>query len=408
VVLLKDGVLFRGSVVEQRPGDSILLRTSSGALLMIPIADVWAFVKRKQVVGGEPAPAVDTDTEPLRIRLQIELASRPLALAGGSGASEAGGGGNGGSESTLEEEIDTLERERDDADHRAQDEERSSERQALETLDKDISGLLDRLLADLQECGRQGGIGQADSPFQPVTYQPASTAEATPVGELASRFTGLLDGMLDQTFTRIPTDEVIAAFDQRAKDSWALQKLLLVPGRQASWLDLDRIRTLAARLPAEERQRLYQINQRRDGLKGALLNAIPFTMAGSWSQGDTPTGSLGVGLFLASFVVDYLAMAFGNPTAVQTPRGWVQLWNDPASLVFWAGPACYVATYAFGIILPPVRANSWNTALAKALRVEKTMQQKPAKARPGFPTVAVVPGSREEPRLEVHLLSLRY
>jgi hypothetical protein len=410
VVLLKDGVLFRGSVVEQRPGDSIVLRTSSSSLLTIPIADVWAFVKRKQVVGTAPAPAlaVDTKTEPLRIRLQIEIGKKPIAMQGVVASGARGGGETGGSASSLEEETTTLERERDKADHRAKDEERNSERQALETLDKDITGLLDRLLADLQECGRQGGVGKAGSPFRPATYQPASTAEATPVAELASRYTGLLHGVVDRAVAKIPTDEVIAARERQVEDCRAVQTQLTT-ARSSGRVELNRIRTLAARLPAEERQRLYEINQRRDGLKGALLNTIPFAMAGSWSQGDNPTGRLGSILFLASGVIDLAMIAFNyNPTAVSTPWGWTEMWNDPVNPIFWVGPACYAASYAVGIILPPVRANTWNTALAKALQVDKTVQREPAAARVGFPPVAVAPGSREEPRLEVHLLSLRY
>jgi hypothetical protein len=412
VLLLKDGVLFRGSVEEQRPGDSVDLRTSTGALLRIPVEDVWAFVKRKQVVGvaSAPAPAVDTETEPLRIRLQIEIASRPLAQVAGAGALEAGESGETGeSESTLEEEIDTLERERDNADHQALDEERDSERRDLQTLDEDISDLLDQLLADLQECGQQGGVGQADSAPRLVAYKPSAVAEASTAAGFASQYTDLLGGMVDKTLEKIPTDAVITTLARQAEDSRALQNLLFVPSRLARRLELDRIRVLASRLPIEERQRLYEMNQRRDALKGALLNAIPFTFAGSWSQGDSLSGGLGIAVFVASVAVDItMAVQFANPTAIQTPWGWATLQHDPATWNFWVAPACYLATYAVGIIMPPLRANEWNEALAKALDVDKSPPTKAPQPRAGTPPVALVPGPRGEPRLEVQLLSLRY
>jgi hypothetical protein len=411
VVMLKDGVLFRGTVVEQRPGESVDLRTSAGALLRIPVDDVWAFVKRKQVAGvaSAAAPAVDKELEPLRIRLQIQLASRQLATTGGPASAGAGGSRAGGSGSTLEEEIDTLEQERDNADYRARDEERDSERQAIETLDKDISDLLDKLLADLQECGRQGGVGQAGSAPLLVVYQPSFVAEAATAADIASRYTSLLGGMVDATLDRIPTDEVVAALDRRAKDSRSLQRLLRGPSQLPRRLELDRIRPLVARLPVEERQRLYHMNKSKDAQKTALLNLIPFTFAGSWSAGDALTGGIGFGMLAASFFIDYVMFSINaSPTVVQTASGWEYLRIDPATWNFWLAPACYAATYAFGFIMPPLRANAWNTALAKALDVDKVPRQKPATARAGPPPVALVPGSHGEPRLEVRMLSLRY
>jgi hypothetical protein len=411
VVLLKDGVLFRGSVVEQRPGDSVDLETSTGSLLKIPIDDVWAFVKRKQVVGAPPSPAstVDVETESLRIRLQIELTGGSLAVREFGGFGGGGEREGGGSESALEEEIETLERERDESDHRAKDEERRTERETLQTLGREVSELLEQLLGDLKECSGQGGVGQSGSLVQRVSYQPLSVSEEAPVGGLASPFGERVNGMVDQTLAKIPTDEVIAARAQQAEDSKSLQQLLVVPGWRISRLDLDRIQQLVDRLPVDERQRLYEINQRTDGGKGALLNAIPFTFTGSWSQGDSPAGILGGSLFLASLTVDSLAtFAFGNRMTLQTPWGWIELYNDPASLLFWAGPACYLATYAIGIALPPLRENAWNSALAKALRVDNSPPPKAPKPRAGPPPVALVPGSHGEPRLEVRLLSLRY
>jgi hypothetical protein len=411
VVLLKDGVLFRGSVEEQRPGDWIDLRTSAGALLRIPIDDVWAFVKRKQVVGAVPAPAaaVDTETEPLRIRLQIELTGGPLVAQGLGGSDGGGEGASGGSGSALEEDIDILERERDESDHRTKDEERRTERQTLQTLGTEVSELLEKLLADLQECQGQGGVGQAVGPFQHVSYQPSLVAEAAPAEGLGSPLRELLRGMIDRTLAKIPTDEVIAAREMQVEYSQALQKLLLAPGLRISRLDLDEIRALADRIPAAKRQRLYEEYQRRDGRTGALLNAIPFTFAGSWSQGDSTAGILGYSLFIASIALDCLATyAFGDPAIVPTPWGWVEAPNDPASVMFWVGPACYVATYAIGIALPSLRANAWNTTLAKALHVDKTSPRNAPQARAGIPLTTLVPGPRGVPRLEVNFLSLRF
>jgi hypothetical protein len=241
-----------------------------------------------------------------------------------------------------------------------------------------------------------------------VSYQPVKAGDTEPVRDVTARLTKQLGEIVDRTLAKIPNNETIVARQQQADDSRTLQGLLST-GRQAGRLDLGRVSPLVDRLPSEERQRLFEVNQRRDALSGALLNLVPFLYAGSWSQGDTSSALLGHLVFAAAGAVD-LALLFTSsvPTPVETPWGWTEMWNDPSGWVFWVGPACYLAAYVVGIVLPPLRAGSWNASLAEALRLGRREQHSSSEPTIGLPSVALLPDANGRPRVAVKLLSLEY
>lgn len=401
--LLMDGVVFRGTIVEQRPGESIVLRTGNGALLHIPMGDIWKLAKQKQVAGAPPKlPAsVDAETEPMKIRLQIELAGRKLEEL-------AGGGGEGRKEDagTLRQDLQALERERDRADLASVDERRAVERREIEAVDHEVGQLVGELVEGLERCEQS----QASLAIRRVSLATNAGMEEMTGVELASRLKTKVGEVAHRTIEKLPTDAEISARKTEAERVLALQGLLS-SGKWTTVVGRIWAGSLAEKLPLEERQWLYESHMRRDRISGAALNAFPLLMLGSWAQGDWGAallvylGNLALGIWYG--VQPNLSP---NLSVVETPWGFATLWEDPAGFLFWVPLLTDAAIYAFGIWKPVLYADCRNKRLADMLGVDFKQTQGKGQAKVSFdpPGIALSPDGRGGLRLGVNLLSARY
>lgn len=459
VVLLKEGVMFRGTIVEQRPGVNIVLQTENDLQLSFPTGDIWKILKEKRIAGKvveEDEKRSRNERERLKISLQIELVRDEIRK---QEEQQRSSGEQAGTE--LEGEIDRLKEQMEDLEEAEEQIEvesvtdrRIEEREGLEELEAEIEELLEELTEMLEQCG-QGTEGEQSASAWPNGNPPEQLSaldcdsfripERKPfrlvvlagiADEVSAELYGdssddsiqlIADGGSDEQLSEQLNDSVAEIVDRTIYKIPTQEQIDTLSALQASYASLvdvlgsrewkrlfkgSYVRGLAEPLPVEDRVFLYETNRQKGAVLGALLNIIPVVYLGSWVQGDI-WGAL-IGIAQTSMCVSAAAGLIMQDAVNQgytDPFATGYLFGD-TGLLFWAGTGLIAASYAFGFIEPFWYVKRINTRLKDRLLLDeetiRKVKREERRAALNPPALKLVPGRDEDLAVQLDLVSLSY
>jgi hypothetical protein len=457
VVLLKDGVMFRGTIVEQRPAVSMVLQTENDVLLIFATDEIWKILKVKRI-AGRPVERTEkqsrAERERLKIALQIELVKDRIReqeeqkkTAGDESVLE-------GEIDSLKEQMQTLQQVEEQIEYDVLEDRRSEEREKLEELEREIEELLKELVEMLDQCdersedqqsARHGETRQLLSGFPGLqgdsftvpeikhlqvyvlTGFAGDTASVEVIGlpadsaqlvaqrqsdeELSEQLGGAVNEIVEQTIYKIPTQEEI---DALAEMQQAYATLTDVLGSSRWKLSSSRrvVMNLAEEVSVEDRVFLYETHKRKDAWFGMALNIIPAVYIGSWAQGDgfgALLGTLQTALCVAAGVGLISADSFQKGYTSPFEPGYFP--GDVGTL-FWAAVGVAAASYSFGFIEPFWYVHRWNTRLESRLLLDETVireeKRESRKTALNPPALRIRPGRDNDIAVQLDLVSLSY
>jgi hypothetical protein len=357
VVLLKEGVIFRGLIVEQVPKVSMTLQADNGVRLVFTMDEIWKIGRDRQFSVQTPKegePAESRDVTALRLQLQLQIASGKLA--GGEAEKphrEEGGEGAG----DLEEEVEKLKEEIAGIEDEQQEESRAQADQKATDLQEVVGDLLsqvDQLLgqADLDEAARRE-IEDLKSQLQSMCSAYLSSSQE-------ARAHSSLEACQQEQ----------AALEAR-NDAGDISALVSGEAWRNGANSIE-VAQLAGSLKTEELQALYDQSRRRanqivwDTAKNLLL---PGLAIGSWKQGDRLGGLLSTGACLAGLVL----LGFGLD--VQSDPGAQGLLVDNVAVTLnaagYAALALWGGGYGLSLVRPTWYARQSNRRLHNLLLAPK-------------------------------------
>ncbi len=419
VVLLKDGVMFSGMIVEQRPDTSLTLRTENGVLLTFDTSEVWKILKEKRISGmpEEKTGKVRAERAGMKLALQIEIVRDQIReqqkIGGGEGIQEE--------IESLKEQMESLEKAEEQNEYDLLTDRRVEERERLRDLQREIEENLAELLDMLEQCeegteGEQTAVGFSTPEIRPLRFLEIGAftqlvEEKQSDQEISEKLKSTAAEIVEQTIFKIPTQEEIEALKER---QYAYSSLadILGTSRWKAPSTRGMMRGYAEMLPAEERVFLYETYKKSGTLMFALLNAIPAVYLGSWVQGDGWGALIGIAQTFACFGVWGAALANdfeskGYTSAVD--KGYFP--GDVGGLA-WAATGLMAASYAFTFVEPFWYVRRVNKRLRNRLIVDEEIigevkaDQKRTALNP--PAVHIVPGGEGDLAIELKLVSLSY
>lgn len=393
VVLLKSGVIFKGNIVEQVPGESIRLEAANGKVIAFRDAEIWRIVKERRFTADEAAEKNEAR------RMETLQASLQITLSLGRG-----GGGSGAARESdslrddiarLEEEMESREAEQEAAEIVSEEEkealatEIAAIREELESLTREaelrdrppdpaaleLAAVQEILLALLDEIveitkgmwtDETGGVTgdyrerlpALKAGLQEIIARTVALAAPPPAEDAGAALAALKSDLQEMI------GEVRDLARQRRQEDVAATRLLLeslfTAGQWKRGGNLARVESLASSLSKEDRREVYEDSRRQDQLLGFLLNLIPVVSAGSWSQGDWAgaltclagtLGGVGVMAAQASSTTDY---DMGLWYALQQPEGMI-------------GAGLILGAYAYQLIRPFLYTGAENTRRREVL-----------------------------------------
>ena len=433
VIVLRDGVMFRGTIVEQRPEMSLTLQTENEILLTFPVDEIWKILKEKRIAGTPiDADAEDEQAERqgLKIALQIELVRDEIRKAEGQKTSRTGAESELGEEiDRLKEQMQTLEEAEDQIEDELITDRRTEEREKLLELEGEIEELLEELNQMLEECAappesdQSAGSGNAarldsfDIPKQRIfklceltaftndvsraaeTMEPSllKIADRQSDEELSAQLSEALNEIVEQTIYRIPTQEEIDALQQR-QAAYASITAMLGTSRWKVASTRRPMRDWAELLPAEDRVFLYEAYNREDALLAMCLNLIPVANVGSFVQGNifgvivsiTPAVA---GIFLYMFVSDPVNNV------------------DPTTQYLSVGGLA-AGSYTLSLLLPFSYQRRWNMRLKDRLLLDdetiREVKREERRAALNPPAIRILPGGSDDLAVQLDLVRLSY
>jgi len=400
VVLLKSGVIFKGNIIEQVPGEAISLEAANGKVLLFRNPEIWKIVKEREFLADEAAAEQEKQRmEKLRATLTISVS------LGGGGTSGAGDKDPAGTQDSLQdevarlqEEMEALETEQEDAAAEAvdaADEEKAQlaaeiealreelERLALEAearenppdpatrelaaVEEILCVLLDEIMEISKgmwtsETGVVSGAYREELPalsggLQELVGRTVALAERPATG--AGEELALLKADLAETLGEIRD----LARQRRQEDIAATQFMLGNIFESEKWrrpANLDRVETLSASLTAAERREVYRDVKKEDQTKAFLLNLIPLASAGSWSQGDKAGALTSLGASLGGLLVAVGQQAISSPYDEGLSAGL----QEPAGMT---AAGLVVGAYIYQLVRPFLYAGAENARRREAL-----------------------------------------
>ncbi len=323
VVLLKSGVIFKGNIIEQVPGESINLEASNGKVITFHDPEIWKIVKERQFMADEAAAAKENQRmETMRATLKVSIS---LGRSGRTGAGDSSGVQREQDSlkediSRLEEEMEARETEQEAAEAETDEEkealaaEIAAIREELESLAREaeeqekppdpaarelaaVEEILRALLDEIVESTK--GMWTTETGGVTGGYREEIPALKTGLQDLVGRTVALAGrpaagggeeiAALKSDLQTLVSEVRDLSRQRRQEDIAATQFLLGNLFSSGEWRrlkNLDRVETLAASLTEEERRQVYRDTKKTDQQKAFLLNLIPLAAAGSWSQGD--------------------------------------------------------------------------------------------------------------------------
>ena len=432
VVLLKDGVMFSGTIVEQRPETSLTLHTENDVMLTFAADEVWKILKEKRITGmPEEGPTERERAERRRwkLSLQIDMVGDRIRRGGQAGSAGGGAAGIEGEIDALKEQMESLEREEEQAEYEVFTERRVKEQERLLDLQQDIDSILSELLDLLEQCEKGTDGGQTTHLFTVPEMRPLRlleiggfaadvssdnvflAAEKLSEEEISEKLSSTAAEIIEQTIFKIPTQEEIDALQERQV---AYSSLTAVLGTSRWKVPSTRgmMRGMAELLPVEDRVFLYETHKQKGAVPFAVLNVIPFVYLGSWAQGDwfgalveVLIGAAGIGGGLGLLADDATTKGY----QYFSDRGY--LFADVGT-TGWLGMGMIVGSYAVGFIEPFWYVSRLNKRLQNRLLLDeetiREVKKEERRAALNPPVLRIRPWGEENPAVQLDLVSLSY
>jgi hypothetical protein len=419
VVMLKDGVVFRGMIVEQQPAKSIVLQTENEVLLTFKTEEIWKILKEKQISGvslERQQRKAQAEREGVKLQFQIERTRKQLWEKEGTPQGRAEVSGDLESEiNRLNDEIMELESAQQEAEHQVVDEHRSEERDKIEELHGAVEKLIEELLEMLDQCEESvqssasaRGILQFETakflliPPKPLGLKALSgfgqyfsqdrqtgiaTIDVTSTSEMrdqaVARLESSIEGLVNQTLQKLPTQEEIDALHEVQQARVQLSGLLQ-SGQWRRVMYRPELDLYVTQLSIEDRLFLYDTHKRRDQMRGVMLNIFPFLYLGCWAQGDWVGALVGYAVLAGSLALaGYLEQ--------------VQLWF-------------YAPAYSYGFIEPFLFTYLRNSRMKRNLQVDAASIRQERRKNTTALSLPVYFKAGEQRDFEVHvdLVSFHY
>jgi hypothetical protein len=432
VVLLKDGVMFSGMIVEQRPDTSLTLRTENDVMLTFDTDEVWKILKEKRISGTpEEGPTEKERAERRRWRLSLQIEMVGDRIRRGEQKASAGTGAAGieSEIDALKEQMESLEQEEEQVEYETFTERRVEERERLEDLQQDIDRILTELLELLEQCEKRSDEEQTTYLFTVPQMKPLRfleiggfasdissgsvflAAEKQSEEEISQKLSSAAAEIVEQTIYKIPTQAQIDALEER---QFAYSSLTNILGTSRWKVASTRgmMRGMAELLPVEDRVFLYETHKQRGAVPFALLNIIPFVCLGSWAQGDGWGASIGIVQSTAAIPAGVL-LIIDDASA----KGYDSLFSSgyfPGDMgaLAWAGAGMVIASYAFNIIEPFWFVSRMNKRLKNRLLLDdetiRDVKREERKAAVNPPALRIRPGENSDLAVQLDLVSVSY
>jgi hypothetical protein len=404
VVFLRDGVIFRGTIVEQVLGERIILQTENDYLLSLHLEEIWKIVKEKRLAEGiekveEEKPNVIDD---LKSQLQILLVSGAETQKREYGAEDIEVEQNRLEEeiARLKDEIEGIESDPDE--EQLNEEERvalielqqnvqslqeqvkrleegeqllterivtADQRAAeLEAINREFQKLIDELLETTKGMWTEEIVGEAKAYKEEIQYLKEDFQDL--VSDLLEAVSDVKQMNPEQQLQELEAFrgrlEVLSAEmrdlarARRQEDVDATQYVLGAMITGEIWLNPDYqpvLSQLSTVLPRHEREVLFEENKRKDAWSSTGMNLIPILALGSWKQGDT-LGAITAGIAgILGLTNIYLGTAHVFPEAPESLE----------DALLYVGIGFAGAGWAFSLIEPFIYSHVQNRKLGQAL-----------------------------------------
>ena len=343
VVYLKDGVVFRGTIVGRIPEKAIRLELDNGQLLDFDMDEIFK-IGKEQVATGVVRKAVikPKEAEKEEVEIKIQIAMNQLQLK----QDRLKQGGDTGEVQSLKEEVDRLKNEIEQLEEQQEvvGAEAAEEAGRFAAIESELGEYREQLLGASGELEQR--IAACESPQAKQLLQAKYDDLRSSIEEVLQR--AEVVALVEQPDPRIEEIEL----QNKATDALALaqQRLWKDPDYEDQW------KTLVAELPYDTRREIYR--QEHMTSTGAIIrNGIPFLYLGSWKQKDYLGAAIGLGANLAALGV--LVYNEFQPDDAIYPT---------LSLV---GAAIALGAYGFGIVEPIFYTLRYNLTLREALELQR-------------------------------------
>jgi hypothetical protein len=343
VVFLKDGVIFRGTVVEQVLGESLQLETENGCLLAVDMEEVWKQARQKKVSADVEGGRRERRTRELKLDLQINIVTETSVRDTGEDRDEEWA-----RQERLEEQIQWLEEEIERVEEAKKEEKEAEARRK----GQDLQGLAGGMLEAVDEALALESLEEEDR----QVLQRAGADMGRLVAQFVQETAVLRDPEPD--FALRDAREQVAVRESRS----GLDALY----RSGDWRrpgQIEDVEAMARSLDREERRELYREHRKRGTVVAVLSNAVPVLAGGSWKQKDL----LGALATNAVSIAGLALLGFGFEVTPSTAEGPFGYKNVSLNALGYAGIGLAGGAYAFSLIRPILYAGKWNRDLYRAL-----------------------------------------
>lgn len=375
VAFLDSGVIIRGALIQYRPDGTMTILTGSGA----PV-DVQAESVAKMLHVRTPIPPLQSDiADPAEAIVRTEAATLQIEIALG------GGRANSGSDQTgkdrlggLRDEIDDLENTLDGARRHAADglEQDAAEgvAETTERVGDALAYLVDAAeLCESSESTREKGNGQALSAGSAADILRDLRALETglsdeSVTDLSSRADQAIMSLASRAANPIEDPDGVRVAQARFAAFGRVNSLLAGPDARAADTRLQVTRAVAD-LAEADRRLLYDAHRQRDWISASAFNLIPLLPIGSIIQGDWLVPVVSWGGFLLVMLAAY--EFYDLPPDEYFNVGDALVAMPPIGFNTWGfSVGVIAATYVYSLIAPVFYNQSQNEKLADSLSVD--------------------------------------
>jgi len=382
VVYLKDGVVFRGTIVGRVPEKAIRLEMENGQLLDFDFKEIFK-IGKEQVATGVVRKAVikPKKAEKEEVEIKIQIAMNQLQLK----QEKLKQGGDAGAVESLQDEVDRLKNEIEQLDEQQEvvEAEAAEEAERFAAVDSELGEYRQQLLGTAAELEQR--IAACESPQVKERLEAKYEELQSSIEEVLQR--AEVVALVEQPDPRIGEIEL----QNKTTDAIALAQKRL-------WKDpeyADRWKALVAELPYEERRAVYRELRQEFPTGKMLFNAIPFVYLGSFRQQDYVGAAIGISANVAAIAV----LLLNDDTVVD--RATFNMIADISIGVL-------VGAWIFGILEPINFSIISNKKLREALeltrREDGSSEQQIAQDERGY----VFPSVPAEPRIRLNLVRFTY
>lgn len=378
VFFLDDGVIVRGHLSGYAPGATLTVLVDGEIEIVIPADRVVKTMHVRSPLpdpGEQAVPAREVRREAAALEVELALPARSRDAPDDDETDEEA--------TTLEKEIEELERGLQAAEEDAAAAEAEENRERVAVATADARAALEEMVGLAAACEEAGpvrtkgtgaaGLSDADrvALLEAATREPSSSADRS-LDELALAATGGFDELEQRATNPAASPRRI---DELAAEARATEQAarLLERRKPFNRLMCARVGSMCADLPEETRRQLYESYRHRDTAAAAARNVLPVLNWGSWRQGDRlhalVTGGASIVAYTTAVVIFGAGYAeVGSLELREVSGGWQAM--PPPSPLANLGVALAGVTFAYSVARPLVFSHVENRRLAEALGLE--------------------------------------